>query len=138
MTTAETLRAAATVIRRDGWVRHKRHHPDGGVCALGAIECTYGLTTSPIHSDSLMYAEIERPDAVRAVAALVPHRVRNYYPMGGIFALSGDIAIWNNAADQTAENVALTFELAALLEDEKARGTTIPQEDGAPVEAATV
>jgi hypothetical protein len=97
--TAEVLRIAATRVRQ-GWTRHTRDDGRGRVCALGALNVGLGDHAYSFRIDG-------RPELSAFVADALQ------LPM--CWSKPAAIANWNNAADQTAENVATGLEYAALL-----------------------
>lgn len=101
MKPSETLKRAAEKIERDGW-RKDFYAIGSTTCAIGAIGAvSSGATTED--------------GVVRAALAL--HGKEGRHPLlnplseviGGL-----SIASWNDAKDQTKENVILTLKLAAL------------------------
>lgn len=109
MTTPELLRAAAGEVR-NGWTQGIRHDGDtGNVCALGALEnAAWKNGAAPQHWADGTW------DAVQALGRVIgpPH----CYGEGVTYK----IAHWNNAPDQTAENVAVAMEYAALCAEQEA------------------
>lgn len=110
MTVGERLKAAAERVRQ-GWTQGYYYRAEnGGVCAMGAIyvvsvEAESGSSWWIDHT--LYDSELEY--LVKAIGK-VP--MRDY--LGGPL-LRNQIGRWNDAPDQTAENVALALELAAIL-----------------------
>ena len=111
MTTADILRQGAVELQRRGWTQFIRHEDltaaAGRMCAIGAIEAGAGCPWQ---------AEIDCPDALRALAAILPPQTSRYTTPEVI-----TITSWNNAAEQTAENVIATLELAAICAEQAAR-----------------
>lgn len=103
MTTAEILRAAATEVRK-GWVQHYLIDYRNRVCALGAL---YRVVTG----DADRRLPNDHP-AIVALTAYLPADTSRWRMRP--VPRDWKIADWNNAEDQTAENVALTMEFAAL------------------------
>jgi hypothetical protein len=105
MLTSETLREAAKEIRA-GCCQGVYEDDRGGVCANGALmRVIDGKAEWSPSSDWLRFK----------AATTYVH-----------LALQGDqrdLAFWNNAPDQTQENVALAFELAAVLAEQDERAS---------------
>ena len=87
MSPSEVLRASATRVRK-GWCRGNLFDMRGGVCAIGAI--------CDVTGDVALVCEVQ--EALRDVLEI---------------RWADGIVNWNDAADQTAENVARTMERAA-------------------------
>jgi hypothetical protein len=104
--TAEILRAAAARVRQ-GWCQHRLTDFKGGVCAQGAMSvAAYG---GPL---AINWKLDEDRELWRWIALL----------MVRMFGERREIYDWNNAPEQTAENVAQGLEYAALLwEQEQAQ-----------------
>jgi len=86
MSPSEVLRASAQRVRK-GWCRGNLFDIHGGVCAIGAICEVSGEENIALVADA--------EEALRDVLG------------------NHGIVDWNDRATQTAENVALTMELAA-------------------------
>ena len=103
MKISEQLLQCAAEVRR-GWCQCALEDESGGVCAHGAIH---------------------RVVAGKAKISLTQELHYNKMPLVEyLWKALGHcrIASWNNAPDQTQENVAATFELAAILaEQDEAR-----------------
>lgn len=108
MTNGDCLRAAARRVRA-GWCQGAMAR-GSRVCALGAIAQTVWL----IEADQFNHTRYE---ALRQI-------VRDALALG----TTDGLVHWNDAPDQTAENVAAGFELAAVCAD---------QADAAPVRKAS-
>lgn len=113
--TAEILRAAAARVR-DGWTRMELFS-NGKVCALGGVAHAIGLIGAhglrsrdfePVYKHPLVIA------TARVVAGQVSRRPVLVENLTASEALSM-VYTWNDADDQTAENVALGLEYAALV-----------------------
>lgn len=89
---ARDLRAAAEVLRRDGWTRGFYTDPETGAhCAVGAIRSAISMTDSAPMTPALN----ERWDALEVV-------------------LNGEGAtFWNDAPGRTADEVIAALEAAA-------------------------
>ncbi len=123
MTTPEILRAAAAEVRK-GWVRHIRHDDHGFVCALGAIEnAVAGRTLTMQEAIDHWWSVVEDSDAVVTLQRVVGAQ---------------RIAPWNNAYDQTAENVAATMELAAICSEQEHAAPAAADAVREDVDATTV
>lgn len=96
-TTADILRAAATRVRQ-GWCQHVLFDRRGGVCALGAVAWAHGARST----DEVFRLPDSWQDDVTALSTTL--RVHGV-----------NIVDWNNAREQTAENVAAGLEYAALV-----------------------
>ncbi len=95
-TTADLLRRAAWRIRQ-GWCQDRMADTAGNVCALGAIhEVADQGRRFELHAELL-----------RTIGFL-------------------HIDTWNDAPDQTQENVAQAFELAAITWEQESRGVPTP------------
>lgn len=112
MNTAEILRAAAGRVRQ-GWTQFIRED-HGRFCALGAISVV----------DSGNSYRDEQPSMIATTHAARALRL----PFNN-YGQRAAVATWNNADGQTAENVAVGLEYAALLwEQEQAQVAEQPQE----------
>ena len=102
MNTAEILRAAAARVRQ-GWCQGSADDGNGGVCAIGSI---WAVTNSSVFDCSNWPI---RQFLARAIGLSVDE---HYCSIPG----------WNDARGQTAENVAIAMEFAAVLwEQEQAQ-----------------
>ena len=106
MTTGEILRAAAARVRQ-GWCRYLLHSGDS-VCALGALNVA---ESRPACSSHVFISEAA---AVIARALHLPQDLEVH----DSHRASASVAAWNNAKDQTTENVAAGLEYAALVWEE--------------------
>ena len=125
MTVPEILRQAAVEVRK-GWTRFTREDAQGRVCALGALDRASGASRSWV-----AFAEYLKPEAVDALAAALGVVLARVPWVGAPIPNADPIALWNNAPDQTAENVATTMEFAAVLAEQAAGAATrsAPQEE---------
>jgi hypothetical protein len=93
----EFLRQAANRIRQ-GWCQYALADDAGGVCAVGALNWVQnGSGDLCLITDEWMGAHEQLTRTLK----------------------SDNIVQWNNAPDQTAENVAQAFEFAALLYEQE-------------------
>lgn len=117
--TGEILRAAARRVRQ-GWCQHGLTDYQGGVCAQGAVmDVLWGnpehlCASTENRADYRLLSEIFAP-VHRALGAT---RSKRPQPT---------VKNWNNAKGQTAENVAQTLELAAILWDEEQAASERPR-----------
>jgi hypothetical protein len=107
--TGDKLRAAAQRVR-SGWTRWVFREEDGRVCAAGALGLTYGPGVC-----QQVYAHAEELHALARALGF-------YRPVGNAIGALLVIQHWNDTKGQTAANVAMTLELAALIADEEAAG----------------
>jgi hypothetical protein len=102
--TAADLRAAADVLRRDGWTQGA-YHCEGSHCAVGAIEMSTGVWVKGQYRN---YAEPRVTEAWRALMKHLGHDEPN-----AIFA-------FNDAPGRTADEVIAALEAAAQAAEAKA------------------
>lgn len=115
---AEILRAAAARVR-EGWCQESYDLASGGVCVYGAIAAVTGVRACSWHG-------LERYVCHPVIAAIRK-------------AIGGEMTIpeWNDAKGQTAENVAVGLEYAALLwEQEQAQKASGEVQEPVTVELA--
>lgn len=115
MNTAEILRAAAQRVRR-GWCQNHLADGLGGVCAQGAV-----MEVMWADPEYLSGREFKSPglrEDFKAITAVFGP-VHEALGANHSFIPTSVIKDWNNASGQTAENVAATLELAAILWEEK-------------------
>lgn len=111
-TTAGVLRAAAQIVRR-GWCQGSYdnndyiHHKPDRFCAKGAIGLVmFGNSTGELYNDTVVAPVYDV--LLRAVGD-----DRSWLAVRSVGACP--IVQWNDATDQTAENVAQAMEFAAIL-----------------------
>jgi hypothetical protein len=113
--TGDNLRAAAVRVRA-GWRRCALRDPFGNVCAVGSLGVTEPDQISEscrAHAEELRFLALAIGNPARITV------VREMFPLvDPSVADATMIAAWNDAPTQTAENVASTLELAAILADE--------------------
>lgn len=105
--TAHILRAAAARVRQ-GWCQGGLVDRHGHVCAIGAIQTVLGF------AGAWTYPDLEREQSVRdaVIRALALPQLADKTTE---WPAECPIPIWNDAEGQTAENVALGLEYAAIL-----------------------
>lgn len=115
MNPAETLRIAAQHVRHAGWCQHRLRNEAGEICAMEAIRITSGLQTMTAY----------RSD----VAGVVKRALGLPDTASPVWCDPGSaVARWNNTKGQTAENVALGLEYAAMYwEQEQAARLLTPE-----------
>lgn len=109
---ASTLRLAADIILRDGYIsgtRHSNHRNNSGaVCAIGAIERAKGMAAA-------WNAEYYCQPEMEALVKMIPETVAPVYS-----GVECKIAEWNNN-HSSAEEVACLMRAAAELVEEERR-----------------
>lgn len=93
---AADLRAAAEVLRRDGWCQLTAHRFWGQHCAAGAIE----VAVDPHWKDSAGWEDDQNARFSRATYALQDY-------------IGASPTFWNDAPDRTADEVIAALEAAA-------------------------
>jgi hypothetical protein len=98
---AADLRAAAEVLRRDGWTRNTYQSADGCKCALGALHyvASNGLSVSD--------ADLTLEEEARAEAAT--NRLATH--LGGAYWIT--VLTYNDSPGRTADEVIAALEAAA-------------------------
>lgn len=112
MTIAERLRVAEARIRQ-GWCQGALDNGEGGVCAFGALLVAFEAEPLTIFKPGEAAQYRLAVDSLSRAIGL---------PLGETHS----IVRWNNAPEQTAENVAAGFALAAVLAEQEAHESTAP------------
>lgn len=94
-----TLREAAEYISEHGWTQGDLSNSEGGVCALGALNCVAGIGNIRAH------------DAATALW--------DYLDLRDSLTALHPVAVWNDAPERTAEDVILAMKRAAERFDEQ-------------------
>jgi hypothetical protein len=119
MTKGQQLRAAATIIR-GGWEHGALHSEDlSRVCAMGGMCRVLGIDLTEFGEGLAGQKEVMELCEVVVQALQLS---TTSYPTSYPWMLSNVVATWNDADDQTQENVAAGLEFAALYWDEQQAG----------------
>lgn len=102
MNTGEVLIAAAQRIRTQGLCKGNFSDDRGGLCALGAIDAVLDLDA------------IEATGDPKAISAAFVRSMEAENALNEILPVPG-VVKWNDAKEQTAENVAVGLEYAGLV-----------------------
>ena len=105
---AADLRAAAEVLRRDGWTQGAYITEDGQCCAVGAVMRAVDPHADPYTDLSDLTSE--HRDRVDSAVTVVSHIVAPAW--GGTSYLDGPVTRWNDDA-RTVDEVIAALEAAA-------------------------
>jgi hypothetical protein len=102
--TAADLRAAADVLRRDGWIQRNDHGPHGH-CAAGAIEVAIDPNSIETRNEGWDWEQNERFSEATLILAR---------------SFNAEVTAWNDTPGRTAAEVIAALEAAAQAAEAKA------------------